>query len=41
MHKKLLLKYEKDIEQMASGSANHLIFWETLKGIVLKVENIS
>lgn len=27
MLKKLLLSYEKDIEQIASGSANHLIFW--------------
>ena len=27
MHKKLLLSYEKDIEQIASGTANHLIFW--------------
>lgn len=33
--------YEKDIEQIASGSASHLILWLTLKGIVLKLENIS
>lgn len=27
MHKKLLLSYEKDIEQIAPGGASHLIFW--------------